>query len=72
MLGGSLYCVIVGGAFLGAGLFAVGTIVVLYAMDKWSKRKDPGAPGFLEMDRRGTETRSHEDTKDHEDVNGHK
>lgn len=49
MFGGSLYCVIIGGVFLAAALFAVGTIAVLYTMDKWSKRHSPGAPGFLEM-----------------------
>lgn len=52
MQGGVLYCVIVGGAFLAAGLFAVGTIFILYVMDKWKKKDDPGAPGFLEMTRR--------------------
>lgn len=48
MAGGVLYCVIIGGLCVGATLFALGTIVLLYVLDKWKKRHDPGAPGFLE------------------------
>jgi hypothetical protein len=53
MQGGALYCVIVGGVALLAVLITLGTIATLYIMDKWSKRHDPGAPGFLELDQRG-------------------
>ena len=70
MQGGALYCVIVGGVALAAVLFALGTIALLYTVDKWSKRNDPGAPGFLELDPRGRGKKdgSHRVTENSEDA----
>jgi hypothetical protein len=56
MQGGVLYCVIVGGVFLLAAVFSVGMIFWMYVTDRWNKKNDPGAPGFLELDRRGRTT----------------
>jgi hypothetical protein len=69
MQGGSLYCVIVGGVFLLAAVFSVGMIVWMYVADRWSKKNDPGAPGFLELDRRGRgDDVNRRDTEDHRDT----
>jgi len=53
MQGGVLYCVIVGGVFLLAAVFSVGMIFWMYVTDRWKKKDDPSAPGFLELDKRG-------------------
>jgi hypothetical protein len=56
MQGGVLYCVIIGGVFLAAGVFAAGMVFWMYVADRWKKKDDPGAPGFLELDKRGQTT----------------
>jgi hypothetical protein len=70
MQGGALYCVIIGGVAVFAVLFTLGTIATLYMMDKWSKRHDPGAPGFLELDQRGRKQGGETEAGNSEDAPG--